>query len=86
MSDINTFKFEPHIGLPKIQFGGNSDSNRKGGKGGLVLLTSKEISGAGEINVDGGNGNPGGDAGTISVDTIVNNFTGVYSAKGGNST
>lgn len=85
MSDINNIKFEPHLSLPKIQFGGNSDSNKKGGRGGFVILISKEFSGTGKITVDGGNGNPGGDAGTIRVDTLVNNFTGVYSAKGGKS-
>lgn len=85
MSDINNIKIEPHLSLPKIQFGGKSDNSKKGGQGGLILLTSREFNGTGKIIVDGGCGTPGGDAGTIHINTTFNNFTGVYSARGGKS-
>jgi len=85
MPDINNIKFEPHLNLPKIQFGKKSNDNKKGGQGAEVFIFSRNITGSGEIITDGGDGDEGGDAGVVRMISESNHFLGKISAKGGKS-
>jgi len=82
MADINNIKIEPHIKLPKLQFG-NGGSSGRGGDGGQVILITEKLTGGGLISVDGGDGTVGGNAGKVHVQAKVNQFKGKISAKGG---
>lgn len=82
MVDINNIKIEPHIKLPKIQFG-KSGNNGRGGDGGQIVLITEKLTGSGRISVDGGDGTVGGNAGKVHIQAKENRFKGKISAKGG---
>lgn len=56
---------------------------RKGGHGGEVFIITEKISGDGSISADGGDGDIGGNAGKVHIESKVHNFTGKVSARGG---
>ncbi len=80
--DINNIKFEPHIKLPKIQFGKNGKIGQ-GGDGGQVVIITEKLLGDGEITTDGGDGIIGGKGGKIHIEARIDKFQGKLSANGG---
>jgi hypothetical protein len=58
----------------------------KGGDGGHIFLFTDTIIGSGTIDVSGGDGPLGGNAGTINIQSRVNKYNGKLIAEGGKST
>jgi hypothetical protein len=71
--------------IENVRKGNSENSTNKGGHGGEIFIFAKNIIGNGEINVNGGDGIPGRDAGMVYIESQINNFTGKISAKGGNT-
>ena len=84
MGDINNIKIEPHLKLPKIQFG-KSGKKGLGGDGGAIMIFTEELDGDGAILADGGDGEQGGKGGNIHIEARRSNFKGQLSVKGGDS-
>lgn len=57
----------------------------RGGDGGQIMLIGEHLTGKGQISVDGGDGEIGGNAGKIHVQIRDNQFEGKISGKGGKS-